>query len=51
MCTSCHQGEHDPEWSLEKKRAMIVHSNLSGESVQSLRRNAGKMMKGHGSTP
>jgi hypothetical protein len=49
VCAGCHQGEHDPEWDFAKKLPMIVHSNLSGESVQSLQHNQGRMMKGHGS--
>ena len=46
VCADCHQGEHDPEWNWEKKRAMIVHSNMTGESVRSLQHNMGRMNHG-----
>jgi len=48
VCITCHQGENDPEWNWSKKRPLIVHSNMSGESMKTLQRNKG-MMKGSGS--
>jgi hypothetical protein len=33
-CVECHQGENDPHWDWKTKRALIVHSNLSGETLK-----------------
>lgn len=33
-CVECHQGENDPNWNWKTKRAMIVHSNTSGETLK-----------------
>ena len=34
VCTTCHQGENDPEWNWEHKLPKIVHSNMSGETLR-----------------
>jgi len=34
VCTTCHQGENDPEFNWEKKLPMIAHSNMSGETLK-----------------
>ena len=33
-CVECHQGENDPHWNWKTKRALIVHSNRSGETLK-----------------
>jgi len=33
-CVECHQGENDPHWNWQAKRALIVHSNRSGETLK-----------------
>jgi hypothetical protein len=42
VCVTCHQGENDPEWNWEKKRPMIVHANLSGETIKNKKNVMGK---------
>ena len=34
LCQDCHQGENDPHWNWQTKRALIVHSNKSGETLK-----------------
>ena len=34
MCVECHQGDSDPHWDWQAKRALIVHSNTSGETLK-----------------
>jgi hypothetical protein len=51
-CVTCHHGENDPEFSFDKKLAMIAHSNLSGDTIKNrkLNKTNPNMMKGsHGS--
>ena len=33
-CVACHQGENDAHWNWQTKRALIVHSNRSGETLK-----------------
>jgi hypothetical protein len=33
-CVSCHLGENDPHWNWQTKRALIVHTNKSGETLK-----------------
>jgi hypothetical protein len=33
-CVECHQGENDPHWNWQTKRALIVHTNRSGETLK-----------------
>ena len=33
-CVECHQGENDAHWNWQTKRALIVHSNKSGETLK-----------------
>ena len=33
-CVECHQGESDSHWDWQAKRALIVHSNRSGETLK-----------------
>jgi len=33
-CVGCHQGENDAHWNWQTKRALIVHSNRSGETLK-----------------
>jgi nitrate/TMAO reductase-like tetraheme cytochrome c subunit len=33
-CVQCHQGENDAHWDWKSKRALIVHSNMSGETLK-----------------
>jgi hypothetical protein len=46
VCTTCHQGENDPDWNWEHKRAKIAHNNMSGET---LKNRKGSMTKSPGS--
>jgi hypothetical protein len=48
-CIQCHQGENDPAWNWDRKVPMIVHSNLSGETIKNKKSGKGndKMMGGH----
>jgi hypothetical protein len=50
-CRGCHNSERDPEFNWEKKMPLIVHSNLSGETLKNrnVNANASKMMKSSGS--
>ena len=34
MCVNCHQGENDPHWNWQTRRALIVHTNKSGETLK-----------------
>jgi nitrate/TMAO reductase-like tetraheme cytochrome c subunit len=34
ICLDCHQGENDPHWNWSSKRALVVHSNKSGETLK-----------------
>jgi hypothetical protein len=45
VCITCHQGENDPEWNWSK-RAKVVHSNSSGETIK---HKKGTMQKSTGS--
>jgi nitrate/TMAO reductase-like tetraheme cytochrome c subunit len=51
-CKQCHNPERDPDFNFEKRVAMIVHSNTSGESLknvqQKMKEGNSPMMKGHG---
>jgi hypothetical protein len=33
-CVECHQGENDAHWNWQTKRALIVHTNKSGETLK-----------------
>ncbi len=49
-CTQCHHGENDPEFDWDKKLPRIVHGNLSGETIQSMKNKVSSpMMKSTGS--
>jgi len=51
-CITCHHGENDPEFDFDKKLPRIIHSNLSGETIQTKKDKMGAappMPKGHGS--
>jgi hypothetical protein len=41
VCTTCHQGENDPEWNWEKKLPMIAHHNFSGETIKNKKNKMG----------
>jgi hypothetical protein len=49
VCVECHQGENDPHWNWQAKRPLILHSNLSGETLKDKRPAAGAMTKSPGS--
>jgi hypothetical protein len=49
VCVTCHQGENDPHWNWSEKRAKIIHSNLSGETLKQKRAGPGTMAKPSGS--
>jgi len=49
VCVECHQGENDPHWDWRSKRALIVHSNLSGETLKTKTPGATTMPKPAGS--
>jgi cytochrome c554/c'-like protein len=48
-CTECHQGENDPHWNWDAKRALIVHSNRSGDTLKRKTPGATTMPKTTGS--
>jgi hypothetical protein len=48
-CVECHQGENDAHWNWKTKRALIVHSNRSGETLKNKTPGATTMPKTTGS--
>jgi cytochrome c554/c'-like protein len=48
-CVACHQGENDEHWNWQTKRALIVHSNRSGETLKKKTPGATTMPKTTGS--
>ena len=49
-CIQCHQGENDPEFNWDKKLPMIVHGNLSGETIAKKKsKGSSSMIKSTGS--
>ncbi|MGH7730792.1 MAG: multiheme c-type cytochrome [Candidatus Eiseniibacteriota bacterium] len=48
-CVECHQGENDSHWNWQAKRALIVHSNHSRETLLKKTPGATTMPKAAGS--
>ncbi len=49
VCVECHQGENDPNWNWQRKRALIAHTNRSGETLKKKTPGATTMPKTTGS--
>jgi cytochrome c554/c'-like protein len=45
-CVTCHRPDRDPEFDFDKKVPKIAHSNLSGETIQTMKNKPSTMMKG-----